>query len=1067
MITEFAVRHRVAVLVLVIAIVTGGLIAYGTLPREASPDVKIPNIIVSVPYPGVSPQDIETLVTNPLERELNDIKDLDEMTSTSAEGAAMVNLKFTPEVDINEALQRVRDKVDKVKPDLPPDAEEPIITEISFSDFPIILVFVSGDYSLVRLKQVAEDIKDAIDGIEGVLSVRISGGVEREIQIDVDPAKLDHLALTLTDVTQAISGANVNIPGGSVDSGNIGYLLRVPAELSNVEELRKVVVKTVAGKPITLDRVAEIRDGFKDIETYSRINRVPGVSIAVTKRAGANLIGIVDQMKSLIDQMKPDFPKGTEVSYLADQSTDIRRMVAELENNILSGLVLVLVVLLLFLGGRNSFFVATSIPLSMLIAFLVLSMMGITLNMVVLFSLILALGMLVDNAIVIVENIYRHATELGKDRVQAALDGTREVAWPVITSTLTTLCAFGPLLFWPGIMGEFMSYLPQTLIITLSASLFVALVVNPVLCAAFLGRGKPAVEGRPSLVIRLYRATLRIALRFRWITALLSILVLIGTMAIYGVLGAGVEFFPNVTPQKIFIAVEAPDGTNIDASNRIVRDIEAVLTPLDNIEKFVADVGGGKGQQSPLGGGSSVPNESRITVDFREHDDWTERPQVTIETIREGLQDKVVGATVEVQKQEMGPPAGAPINIEVAGDDYDHLADVSRRIQDIVATVDGTTDIRDNYSEGRPELRIDVNRVLSSQLGIKSPRELGGAVRTAVNGSVASKLRELDEEYDITVRLAKRFRESIPDIEKLKVYGEKGLRVPLGMLARIYTSTGSGSIRHTDRKRVATVSANVEGRNANEALADVRKKLEGFDAGGAMLSFTGENKEQAKAQAFLSKALLAALALITLVLVTQFNSMIQPGIIMVSVILSLIGVFWGLMITQTPFGIMMTGIGVISLAGVVVNNAIVLIDYMNQLREGGAELEDAIVEAGATRLRPVLLTAVTTILGLIPMATGYGFDFLKFEVQVGGQSAEWWGPMAIAVIFGLAVSTVLTLVVVPTLYYLLERLRARVSAFFSRHRWVQGVAYTAVTLVLIAMVAGIVSSALQAGGATP
>jgi CzcA family heavy metal efflux pump len=1032
-VTKFAIEHRIAVLVLVFGLVVAGFVAYATLPREASPDIAFPNIIVTVPYFGVSPNDIETLITNPLERELSDVKDLDEMTSTSAEGASIINLQFLPNVEISEALQRVRDKVSKVKPELPPDAEEPMISEISFSDFPIIVVSISGEYGLFKLKQVADDVAEKIEAIPGVSNAEVNGGLEREIQVNVNPLLLQHYGLSLDDIVLAVQNEHVNIPGGSVETGALNFLVRVPAEFSSARALADAVVKSVEGEPIRLRQVATVTDGFEDVTTRSRMRQLPAVSVSVMKRVGGNIIDIVDQIKAISAEMLPSLPQGTKIEFLADQSIDIRNMQRELDNNILSGLVLVLGVLLIFLGLRNALFVAVAIPLSMLIAFLVLAAMGITLNMVVLFSLILALGMLVDNGIVVVENVYRHA-EMGKTPTQAALDGTQEVAWPIISSTFTTLAAFGPLVGWPGIMGEFMSYLPITVIIVLSASLFVALVVNPVLCAVFLAN-KGFENPQQTWFIRLYKATLSWSLRWRWVTVILAFGSLIGTFAAFGALNAGVEFFPDVTPRKIFVAVEAPDGTRLDATDETVRRIEQILGPLSNVKNYVADVGTGGGEMDFST--SATPNKARLTVDFFEGKETTEHPLQTIETIRTGILARTAGAEVEIKKEDMGPPAGPPINVEIAGEDYAVLGRHAETVKRLIRDIPGVTDIRDDYTSGRPEIRVRPDRATASALGIASTQVIANTVRTAVHGAVAAKLRELDDEYDIRVRLQERFRNSVSLLSSVEVPGDEGIRIPLRLVSEIDTASGTGAIRHKEQKRVITVGANVEGRNANEALEDVKKLLAQQRFDGAVLNFTGENKEQQEAASFLTRALGVALGLIALILVTQFNSIAQTGIILSSVILSLIGVLWGLIITQTPFGIMMTGIGVISLAGVAVNNAIVLIDYANVLVRGGTPLFEAVVQAGATRLRPVLLTTITTVLGLIPMAIGVSFDFFTGEWQVGGQSAEWWSPMAIAVSYGLAVATVLTLIVVPTFYYLLARTQEFWGRILERRRWLR------------------------------
>ncbi|RME05416.1 MAG: efflux RND transporter permease subunit, partial [Deltaproteobacteria bacterium] len=518
-----------------------------------------------------------TLVTQPLERELKELKDVEEMSSTSAEGISIITIEFTPEANIDEALQKVREKVDLAKPDLPKDAEDPVITEISFSDWPIIILTLSGDVGPVRLKAIGEDLEEKIEQIPGVLEVNLNGGVEREIQVLVDPKRLAYYRVTLDDVMHAVQGENVNLPGGDIDVGNASYLVRVPADFKHPGEIADLVVKMKGGKPVFVRDVARVVDGFKDRTTLARLDGREAISLGVTKRTGENIIRIIDEIKALVAREAKDFPPGTEVAFLNDQSKQIRQMVQELENNILSGLLLVLGVLFVALTFNTALLVAVAIPLSMLITFVVLQALGITLNMVVLFSLILALGMLVDNAIVIVENIYRHAS-LGKPMLRATQAAVLEVAWPVTTSTVTTLSAFFPLLFWPGIMGKFMGFLPRTLIIALSASLFVALVMNPVISKRFLrvpkGRLRdPDLEVEDNAFVRLYRRSLIVALRHPILVVAAGVLSLVGTIFAYGKLGQGVEFFPETTPEKAIINIEAPLGTRLEATDEIVREI--------------------------------------------------------------------------------------------------------------------------------------------------------------------------------------------------------------------------------------------------------------------------------------------------------------------------------------------------------------------------------------------------------------------------------------------------------------------------------------------------------------
>ncbi|MCA9523440.1 MAG: efflux RND transporter permease subunit [Myxococcales bacterium] len=1107
--TEFSVQHRITVLALIPLFIIVGLVSYLLLPREAQPDIAIPLVIVSTPYIGVAPEDIETLVTQPLERELKDVKGVEEFKSTSAEGVTIVQMKFLPQYKIDDVLPKIRDKVDRAKKDLPKDVEETQITEVSFSDFPKILVVISGDFGLPKqatleqLKKMGDILKKELEGIEGVLEVKESGGIEREIRVEVYPHWLDHYNVSFDDVVKAVRDENINMPSGTLEVGKLNFLLRVPADFKLPAQIENVVVKTKKGQPILVRQVARVVDTHKDLTTKARLNGKPSFTLSITTRSGANLIKTVDTVKTTAAKVVSEFHPNTRLDFLADVSVMIRRTVNELENNIISGLILVLLVLFLFLGVRNAVFVAMAIPMSMLISFMIISVLGMTLNMVVLFALILALGMLVDNAIVIVENIYRHATDLGKDKVAASLDGTTEVAWPVITSTLTTLCAFGPLLFWPGIMGEFMKYMPMTLIITLTASLFVALVINPVLCAQFLGVGGPPSEQptKPGLYQRMkswirlrifkridpkgdapkapqslqdswflqfYRAVLRFSLRWRWLMILLTLVMFFGTMVAYGKLNHGVEFFPVTTPDRVFIGIDAPDGKTLDFSDAIVKRIEAVVLKLKNVKKVTAEVGGGSSQQTLDSSNSNSPHKSRITVEFLDQADRIESTWETVDKIRKGIAH-LAGATIRVERERMGPPAGAPVAIEISGVDLELLKKLNDSVVAAIKNTKGLVDLRTDLSTAKPELRIKPNRRLLAQLSLFSTSNLGRTIRAAIHGEKASNFRTFDDQHDITVRLAEEYREHIEQIRNLRIKGDKGKNAPVGLIAEIDTGNGYGSIRHKDRKRVITIRGDVEGRNVVAVQKEVAKILAKMKwPKGYTWKLAGENVEQEKAQKFLGKALGIAVFLIFLVILTQFNSLAQSSIILFSVVLSIVGVLWGLVISGTPFGVLMTGLGVISLAGVVVNNAIVLIDYTNQLVNEGKEVFDAVIEAAATRLRPVLLTAVTTVLGLIPMAMGWSVDFMTFpdiQFQVGGTSAEWWGPMAVAVAYGLVVATGLTLGVVPVLYYTIWRVNSRIAAFLGRHRLIRAFVYAVGVVLVFGFIVVSVRAGLKFGGA--
>ncbi len=1019
-ITEIALKNRLSTFVLMFIVIVLGFQSYIKLPKESSPDIKIPYIIVSTPYFGVSPEDMENLVTRPIERKLKGLADVKEIRSTSQESYSTVVIEFVAGTDVDNALQKVREKVDLAKPDLPKDAEDPVLSEINFSDLPIMILNISGKMGLVGLKQIAEDLKDEIETIPGVLNVNITGGLTREVQVNVDPQRLRYYNLGVEDVIEAVQNEHLNTPGGSIDLGTTKYLVRVPGEFVVPENMKNIVVKVEGGRPIFMRDLAQVIYSFKERDSISRLNGEETVSLAITKRSGSNLIEIADRVKAQIETMKQKVPVGVEMSITGDQSTDIRKMVKELENNIISGLVLVVLVLLVVMGTRNAFLVGTAIPLSMLLTFLVLRIMGETMNMVVLFSLILAVGMLVDNAIVIVENIYRHHQE-GKTIPQAALAATNEVAIPVATSTLTTVVAFAPLLFWPGIVGEFMYYLPLTVIISLTASLFVALVFNPAICSRFMKPSQQhrvieASEQNLGMVLRSYLRFLRAAMKRPLLTFSASVGLLIAVAMLYGVFGHGVEFFPDTDPNKVYVDVNAPSGTNLETSDKMVRQVEQVVKVLPDVKNCVANVGS-QGSDMNFSFGGGTPNKSRVMVDMADFDDRSQSSRLTRDQLREKLTG-ITGADIEVNQEENGPPTGDPINIEIAGDDYQVLGRLAGAIREQIRGVAGVVDIKDDYDAALPEIRVTVDREKAALLGLNT-RDVAMTVRTAVNGTEASKYRIGEDEYDITVRYAKDSRASVEDLQRVNVFHE-GEQIPLPNIARIESSSGVGTIQHKDLKRVVTVSAKVDGRNENTALHECMDKLAKYNLPtGYFIEFTGQNEEQNESQEFLTQTFFVALFLIALVLISQFNSLILPLIIMFSVILSLIGVLIGLMVTGTSFGIIMTGLGVISLAGVVVNNAIVLIDYIQQLRHRGLEKVDAVITAGLVRFRPVMLTAITTVLGLVPLATGIGFNFIDFKWEIGGESSQWWGPMAIAVIFGLTFATLLTLVYVPVMYKLL------------------------------------------------
>ena len=1026
---QIALKRQVSVLTLMVFILVAGIYCYVILPRENFPDITIPYVFVTTTYEGVAPEDMEELISIPIERKLKGISDVEEIRSTSAEGISTVAVKFLPSVDIDDALQKVRDKVDQAKKDLPGDLpDDPSIQEVNFSDLPVIRVVLSGPFSLRRLQQFAEDMEDRLESIPGVLDARLSGGLEREIHVEFDLDRVGAYRVPFSSLINAVSKSNVNMPGGSMDIGQAKYLVRVPEDFQDPAEIFSIVAFVRDGKPVYLRDVAFIRDSYKDPITRSRINGEKSVTLAIQKRSGENIVAVTDQVKAVVKEMKPLLPPNLKIDLTSDMSNDVRLMVADLENNILSGLILVVAVILLFIGGRSAIFVALAIPYSMLITFILLAAFDVTLNMVVLFSLILALGMLVDNGIVIVENIYRHMQE-GMDRKEAALAGTNQVAWPVITSTITTLGAFLPLLFWPGIMGEFMGYLPETLIMALSASLFVALVINPVLSARYQTvkvpkREKKKEASREPFVKRIYLGLLKWSLDHRLVVVLTAFVMLVASILLYGAFGKGTEFMPDTEPRRAYVHVKAPEGTNLDTSDKLVRLVENIVSKYEDIRYVISNIGAEGGD--PFSQGGTGTHINRVALDFKDFHDRKTLSSTVVKEIREKALATIKGAEVQVEKEKEGPPTGAPVNLEISGKDIHVLGELAAAIRKEIKDIPGLVDLKDNFVKGKPEIRVRVDKEKAALMGLDT-YTIAYTVKTAINGAKVGVYREGKDEYDIVARLPDKDRRSLESLKRITVSGPKGEPIPLTSLAEVKLSSGLGAIMRLDQKRVVTISGDVSGRLANDIIKDIDGRLKTrIDwPRGYAYRFSGEQQEQTKAGAFLGKAFVAALFVIFLVLVTQFNSFMTPFIILTSVLLSLIGVFLGLLVTNMAFGVIMTGIGVISLAGVVVNNAIVLIDYYNQLKERGIAARDALIKAGMVRFRPVMLTAITTILGLLPMATGISFDFRKVAWDIGNESSQWWGPMAVAVIFGLAVATLLTLLVVPVLCSLLNSLHER------------------------------------------
>lgn len=1013
-----AINHRITVLVLLFLIVVMGIYSYLSLPREAAPEVVIPILNVVVTYQGVSPEDMESLVTIPIERKLTGISGVKKISSSSLEGVSSTTIEFTSDTDIDQARQKVRDKVDMAKQDLPEDADDPMISEFNISEMPIVYLSLQGDVGMAILHTVAKDMKDRIEAIKGVLSCDVIGDVTREIEIEVDPDRVAQYGISLVELATIPIVENVNTPGGTLDLGEAKFSMRVPGEFTSPNDLTDLVVRRGESGTVYLRDVATIKDTFKEQETYSRVDGKPAITLAVSKRAGENIIRVSDQVKAVASEFRAKLPQGIEIGVPSDQSSFTRDMVAELENSILSGLILVLAVMLASLGLTNSGFVAVAIPISMMITFTILNMVGVTLNFVVLFSLILVLGHLVDVSIVVVENTFRHRQQ-GMDRVEAAYVGASEVSWPIAGSTLTAVAAFFPLLFWPGIMGRFMAYLPMTVSIALLSTLFVGMVINPALNSMWMPAPKRTLsegESRQHPILRAYESLLRLVLRWRGVTMVIFMAVL-ATITLVYLTQARIEFMPDTEPRLVMVDVDCPQGTNLDTSDRFVRMIEDRIRPTAEGADYIMASVGSRGIGGFMESGGSGTYQNRVTLVFPEIGECKVAPSIIMNQVR-GLVGSDPGITVRIDKEQEGPPTGPPVNIEISGDDFRTLAALAQDIKRAIKDVPGLVDARDNYDRGKPEVRVTVDRQQATLAGLNT-QFIGTTVNTAINGRKAGEYREGDEEYDVIVRFPKWFREDLANIGSMTLISLNGRPIPFSAVAKLEQGAGLGSIERINRKRTVTVSANVEGRLAPAVLADVRAFLDDYPLPpGYSLSYTGENEDMTESMAFLSRAFVIALFLITLVMVTEFNSIVQPLIIMTTVAMSVAGVLLALIVFHKPFNIIMTGIGCISLAGVVVNNGIVMLDFINRMRERGLPLNEAVVQAAVIRFRPVMLTAITTVIGLVPMAIGISFDFRKFKWIFGGFSSQWWGPMALAVTVGLTFATFLTLIAVPTIYSL-------------------------------------------------
>ncbi len=1114
--TTLALKNKNTVFLLTFILVIFGISSYINLPKELFPEIVWPQIVVNTVYPGNSPEDIENLITRPLEKELQNVRGMKDITSISAQDASMIFVEFNTNVDLEDALRRVKDAVDAAKSDLPTDNQliGPNSFDIDFSEFPILNVNLSGNYSIQELKKYAEYLQDEMEDINEVSKVTIEGVNEREIKISVDLVKLEAYDLTFNSIIGAIQGENLSMSGGDILLGQTRRNLRVLGEFKNIDDIRNIIVSNKDGNIVYLRDIADVTDGYEEPKSYARLNQQSVVSVQVVKKGGENLLSTTKEVIETLNKAKADkmLPEDLKISITNDQSQMVKMQLSNLENSMIMGVIFVVAVLFFFLGTRNALFVGLAIPLSMMISFVVIGAIDFRINMIVLFSLILALGMLVDNAIVVVENIYRFVDN-GYGPWEAAKRAVGEIAIPIIASTATTLAAFLPLTMWEGIMGEFMKYLPITLIIVLSSSLFVALVITPVFSATFIKvkngdeedtkrkKRMGLIAGIVMIVIgalflllhkvvfgnlmilfgligvmnmlflsrmeswfqqiflvkleSAYEKTLRFALRGKNLLLFFggTFLLMIITIGLFFSSAPDVLLFPNSDPNYINIISELPAGTDITGTNDFVKKLEDDITnfliangslvPGDTnsvVESILSTVG--KGDPNDFSA-RATPNKALITISFIDYQYRNGKSTSKImHDLSNHLLGKYPGVELQVTKDEMGPPTGKPINLEIIGPEFDKLVYLADTIKTYIemAGIDGIEGLRMNISTQQPELLIHIDRDKAQRFGL-STGQIAMTLRNALFGAEASDFKVGEDEYPIQVRLKDEYRYDLASLENMKitVFGDgPPAHIPLSSVATFEYSTTFSSVRRKNLNRVITLASNViEGYNANTINMQLASAMEDFKMpAGYSYDFTGQQQEQQESSDFLGRAMLIALALIMLILVTQFNSLIRTLIIMASILFSTIGVFGGLWAFHMDFIIIMTGIGIISLAGIVVNNAIVLIDYIELLKARKREElglpEDAylpvsvatecIIQGGKTRLRPVLLTAITTILGLVPMAIGMNFDFEGLlshynpNIYFGGDMAAMWSPMSWTVIFGLTFSTFLTLIIVPVMY---------------------------------------------------
>ncbi|SDB86594.1 efflux RND transporter permease subunit [Williamwhitmania taraxaci] len=1094
--TSWAIENKLSIYVLVFIIAIFGLFNYNTIPKEQFPEIVIPTIVVNTIYPGAAPADIENLVTRPIEKNIKGINGVKKVTSRSVQDFSSIVVEFNTGVVVAEAKQKVKDAVDKSKRDLPTNLDQdPSVQEVDFSEFPIMYLNMSGDLPLDVIKKHADDLQEKIEGLSEITRVDIVGALDREIQIDIDMYKMQAASLTFSEVENAIKYDNMTVSGGNIDLQGMSRSVRVIGEFKTLDDVKNIIVNTASGAKVKLKDLAVVHDGFKEQESFARFDGKNVITLNVVKKSGQNLLDASDKIKDIIKELKTNkFPDELKVEISGDQSKYTRTTLTDLNNTIIIGFILVVIVLMFFMGIMNSLFVGLSIPLSMALAYIIMPYIGFTMNMLVMFAFLFALGIVVDDAIVVIENTHRVFMKKQMDIATAAKFAAGEVFAPILSGTLTTLAPFFPLAFWPGVVGKFMYFIPVTLIITLFASLLVAYLINPVFAIDFM---KHDEEERPTPLKKLYYicagiAVVAIPFYLNNLNAIANLLIFVSisiflhniygykvlrkfqhhfipammrryeallvyvlhgrrpywlfsgmvglffiTMVITNFFPLKVVFFPENEPNNVITYIKMPIGTQIAVTDSVAKLVEQKIKHVigdDNkvVESIITNVAFGASEDQ-FDNSTKVSHLAKVSVNFVEF-----QKRLGINTsdyltkIRDVVKD-IPGAEIVVDKNKNGPPVGKPINIELASEDLDLLVETSSKLKRYLdsLSIDGVEELKSDFAASKPELLITLDRERANLEGI-SAGMVGGQIRTALLGSEISKFREGEDQYPIMLRFSEYQRKDVEQLINLSItYRDMNSgtlrQIPLSAVAKVEYRNSYGQINRLNLKRVITLTSNVlDGYTANEINAQIKKAIPNFSKSTAVeIRMTGEQEDQAETVAFLSKAMLFALFLILFILINQFGSFSKMAIILLEVVFSIIGVLLGYVFFGMTVSVIMTGLGIVALAGIVVRNGILLVEFTDVLKDQGMKTRAAIIEAGKTRIIPVILTAAATVLGLIPLAVGFNIDFVGLfssfqpHIHFGGDNVKFFGLLAWTIIFGLTFATFLTLVLIPSMYFMI------------------------------------------------